>query len=105
MGLTIFWLQLAEDKLNDIYSYCKSKAGKTTALKIVNGIVDMTIDLNRNPFIGQKEDSLSGRKQEFRYLLFSHYKIIYWVNNESERIEIANVFDTRQNPIKIQDTE
>jgi plasmid stabilization system protein ParE len=57
MGLTIFWLQLAEDKLNDIYSYYRSKAGRTTAQKIANGIVDTTIELNRNPFIGQKEES------------------------------------------------
>ena len=33
MELKVFWLQLAEDKLDDIYSYYKIKAGKRTAKK------------------------------------------------------------------------
>lgn len=40
MGLKVYWLQFAEDKLNDIYSYYKVKAGKEVALKLVTGIVD-----------------------------------------------------------------
>jgi len=49
----------------------------------------------------QKELLLVDRTQDFRYLVFKNYKIIYWINNEKQRIEIANVFDCRQNPTKI----
>ncbi len=42
------------------------------------------------------------RDQEFRYLLYKNYKIIYWLNIKENRIEINDVFDTLQNPIKIQ---
>lgn len=54
--------------------------------------------------MGQIEEFLIERPQEFRYLISSNYKIIYYINMESERIIIANIFDTRQNPIKLNET-
>lgn len=105
MGLEIYWLQLAEDKLDNIYSYYKVKAGKRLAQKLINGIVDTTIDLEKQPEIGQVELSLSNRKQKFRYLVFKIYKIVYWINSDFNRIEIANVFDCRQDPDNIQETK
>ncbi len=105
MGLKVYWLEFAENKLKDIYSYHKLKAGKKIALKLVNGIVNSTIGLEKQPEVGQTEDSLKGRKRNFRYLVFKNYKIVYWINYEAEIIEIANVFDTRQDPAKIKNTE
>tara|TARA_R110002049_G_scaffold71900_1_gene184825 strand:- start:1421 stop:1738 length:318 start_codon:yes stop_codon:yes gene_type:complete len=105
MGLEVYWLQLAEDKLDDIYSYYKLKAGKRIAQKLINGILDTTIDLENQPEIGQVEISLSNRKQEFRYLVFKNYKLVYWINFDYKRIEIANIFDCRQDPEKIQETK
>jgi hypothetical protein len=56
------------------------------------------LELARNPLMGQKEILLEGRVQEFRYLVYKNYKIIYWVNTLKQRIEIINLFDCRQNP-------
>lgn len=70
MGLEVYWLQLTEDKLDDIYSYYKLKAGKRVAQKLIIGIVDTTVTLENHPEIGQIELILSKRKQEFRYLVF-----------------------------------
>ena len=105
MELEVYWLQLAEDKLDAIYSYYRIKAGKRTAQKLINEITDTTIGLDKQPEIGQVETGLSGRKQQFRYLVFRNYKIVYWINYDFGRIEIANVFDTRQNLEKIHKTE
>ncbi len=105
MELEVYWLQLAENKLEDIYSYYYSKAGKRIASKLINGIVDATIGLEKQPRIGQVEELLNDRKEDFRYLVYKNYKILYWVNIEKNRIEIANVFDTRQNPETIQETK
>ncbi|MCH4824671.1 type II toxin-antitoxin system RelE/ParE family toxin [Gramella lutea] len=104
MELTVYWTQLAEDKLEDIFHYYKYKASKRVAAKLINGIIDTTIDLEKTPGIGQKEFLLKAREQDFRYLVFKNYKIIYWINKKQNRIEIANVFDTRQNPEKIAQT-
>ncbi|XCF06074.1 type II toxin-antitoxin system RelE/ParE family toxin [Tamlana crocina] len=105
MALEVYWLELAETKLEDIYSYYSVKASKNVAKKLINGIVDATIGIEKQPEIGQVELSLKHRKQEFRYLVFKNYKIVYWVNYDFSRIEIANIFDTRQSPEKINETK
>jgi plasmid stabilization system protein ParE len=68
---------------------------------LVEGIIDATIILEKNPKIGQKEELLSNRPQNFRYLVFKNYKIVYWINTTKNRIEIVHVFDCRQNPMKM----
>ena len=105
MELEVYWLELAENKLEDIYSYYSIKANKKIAQKLVNGIVERTIEIEKYPKKGAIEDSLKYREQEFRYLIFKNYKIIYWINYEFGRIEIANVFDSRQDPKKINETK
>lgn len=49
----------------------------------------------------QIEDLLIDRKDGYRYIVCGNYKIIYSVDIELKLIKIADVFDTRQNPIKI----
>lgn len=104
MELEVYWLELAENKLEDIYIYYSVKASERAAKKLINGIVDSTIGIEKQPEIGQIEISLEHRKQEFRYLVFKNYKIVYWINYDFRRIEITNVFDTRQDPQKIKET-
>jgi hypothetical protein len=50
--------------------------------------------------MGQREPALLNRKLEYRYLIETHYKIIYSVENE-EIVIIHVVFDTRQHPEKL----
>ena len=55
----------------------------------------------KQPKIGQEEELLEKDSRDFRYLIYKSYKIIYLLNLEKNRIEVFDVFDTRQNPIKI----
>ncbi|WP_083206699.1 type II toxin-antitoxin system RelE/ParE family toxin [Chryseobacterium sp. CBo1] len=64
MDLEVFWTQFAEDKLKDIFSYYKSKASIKTARKIVGEIIDKTINLSKNPEMGQIEILLQHRPQQ-----------------------------------------
>jgi toxin ParE1/3/4 len=105
MELKIYWLEFAENKLEDIYSYYSIKASIKIALKLITGIIDSTTSLENQPKIGQIEISLNHRQEEFRYIVYENYKIVYWINNEFNRIEIANVFDTKQNPTGILKTK
>ena len=73
--------------------------------KLIYGIIAATLSLDKQPEIGQVEDNLTERSQQFRYLIFKNYKIVYWINYDYSRIEIANVFDTRQDPNKMEETE
>ena len=105
MELTVFWTEFAKDKLDDIFEYYKLKSRNVNvARKLVDGITDHTIGLEKQPYTGQREELLSDRPQKFRYLVFKSYKIIYWINEPKNRIDIVHVYDTRQDPLKIRQT-
>ena len=101
MELEVFWSNFAKNKLEEIFDYYKLKAGLKVANKIINGIVNQTIGLNKTPVRGQIEDIFKDDDREFRYLVYTNYKIVYYINLKTNQIIIANVFDTRQNPEKL----
>ena len=105
MELKLFWTDFSQKELEKIYRYYREKTGTRIAKRLVNGIYNETLKLKKQPKIGQTEELLKKREQEFRYLVYENYKIIYWINNKENRIEINDVFDTRQNPIKIERTK
>ena len=105
MELAIFWTESSEKELENIFKYYKRKANVTVAKKIVSGIHEETLKLKQQPRIGQIEELLKQRKQEFRYFIYKNYKIIYWINERENQIEINDVFDTRQNPPKMKRTK
>lgn len=104
MELNIFWTEFSQKELEKIYQYYHEKAGAKIAKKLINGIFAETLKLSKQPKIGQVEELLKNREEEFRYLVFKNYKVIYWINKKGNRIEINDVFDTRQNPVKIERT-
>ena len=101
MELTVYWTQTAEDKLSDIFEYYKFNAGVRIAKKLINGIIDTSLELDKNAYGGQKEILLENRIQGFRYTVFKNYKILYWIDETNKIIFISNIFDSRQNPNKI----
>jgi plasmid stabilization system protein ParE len=103
MALTVFWTKFAKEKLAEIFEYYKATAGTKVAQKLINAIINHTEGLELNSTIGQTEELLSDRQNQFRHLIFKHYKIIYWINTAKHRIDISHVFDTRQNPFKIRE--
>ncbi len=101
MELELYWTHFAEKELENIYLYYREHTSIRIAKKLINGIYNETFKLKEHPNIGQLEPLLEDRSENFKYLTFKNYKIIYWINYEKNRIEINDVFDTRQNPIKM----
>ncbi|MFA6401441.1 MAG: type II toxin-antitoxin system RelE/ParE family toxin [Salinivirgaceae bacterium] len=99
MEIKIEWSELSTKQLNDIYEYYSLKASPRIAKKIINKIVGKVEVLYKNPLSGPKEELLSEMPENFRFLVESNYKIIYW--QENEIITIASIFDCRQNPVKM----
>lgn len=97
----VFWTNFAKNELKNIFKYYELNASRKVAFDLVEGILDKGNSLKFQPNIGQKEELLLDRKENFRYLVFKNYKIIYWLNTEKDRVEITDVFDARQNPIKL----
>ena len=101
MELRIHWTSFATDQLREIFTYYKKRVSLRLARKIVTDIIDSANVLKSNPELGPIEELLVSRKENFRYFIYSNYRLIYWVNEKSHQIEIVDVFDTRQNPEKI----
>jgi toxin ParE1/3/4 len=97
--IKIEWSELSEHQLKDIFDYYSFEASPRIADKIINRIINSVSVLEKNPLSGQKEELLSEYPEDFRYIVESNYKIIYWLNGNI--ITIASVFDCRQNPLKI----
>lgn len=99
MEIRIEWSELSERQLKDIFDYYSFEANSRIAKKIITKIIDRVSILENNPFAGPKEELLSTYPEDYRYLVESNYKIIYW--KKENLITIASVFDCRQNPNKI----
>jgi plasmid stabilization system protein ParE len=82
MEIGLYWTDFAQKELDGIYKYYRKKAGITIAKKLVNGIIDETIKLKSQPKIGQVESLLKNREDEFRYLVYKNYKVIYRLNTD-----------------------
>jgi len=101
MELKIYWTDFSKNELKNIFDYYKEKASINVARNLVLGITKEAEKLKKQPKIGQEEELLENDLREFRYLVFKSYKIIYLVNMKKNQIEIFDIFDTRQNPIKM----
>ncbi len=105
MTLKIIWSEFAETQLDEIFEYYENIASSRIAKKLLTGIINEPKKLIKNPYIGQEETLLKHRKIQYRYLVYKKYKLIYSVDIDNRFIKISDIFDTRQNPIKIERTE
>jgi plasmid stabilization system protein ParE len=105
MGLKIYWTDIAKIEVKSIYFFLKREASIDVAKKTTSEITNEVKRLIDLPYLGQIEGSLSNRTKEFRYLTSSNYKIIYWINLDKNQVEIWDVFDCRQEPLKIKRTK
>jgi plasmid stabilization system protein ParE len=101
MELEVYWTDFSKKELKNIFDYYKENASLNVAKTLVVGITKETAKLKKQPNIGQEEELLEKDSRDFRYLVYKSYKIIYLVNLKENRIEVFDVFDTRQNPMKV----
>ena len=97
--MKIIWTDFASKMLREIYDYHKVNASRKTAVKIKKNIFASTRQLKNHPEMGQLEPFLMRLNENHRYIVEGNYKIIYKKINDS--ILILDIFDTRQNPDKL----
>jgi plasmid stabilization system protein ParE len=97
--MKIFWTDFASGTLTEIYEYYKKKASPIVARKIKSEIFKLTQQLKQFPYSGHVELNLQKLNKGYRYLVKGNYKIIY--KEIPEGILITDIFDTRQDPVKI----
>ena len=99
--MKIIWADFAIEMLLEIYNYYKENASPSIARKIKTEIFTATKQLKKHPDSGQIELNLEKLKEGHRYLVKGNYKIIY--KDVPGGLLITDVFDTRQDPIKLND--
>ena len=97
--MKVIWSDFASETLKDIYDYYKEDGSETIARKIKENIFIATRQLINHPESGQIEETLLQLEEGHRYLVNNNYKIVY--KKVKEGVLITDVFDTRQDPIKI----
>ncbi|NMH26472.1 type II toxin-antitoxin system RelE/ParE family toxin [Flavobacterium silvaticum] len=101
MELKIYWTNFAKQELQIIFDYHKENVSLKIARNLVSGIVKESKKLSKQPLIGQDEFLLKEFHLDYKYLVYKNYKIVYLFDKNRNRIEVHDVFDTRQNPVKI----
>ena len=99
--MKIVWTDFAIRNLKDIFDYYSTKANKKIAHKIRRQILKSSKHLVNNPNSGSIEPNLLIINKNHRYLVSGNYKLIYRIVDHE--IIINDVFDTRQNPSKMND--
>jgi plasmid stabilization system protein ParE len=105
MKFKIIWSHYAETQLDEIFRYYIENASLRVAKSILKKIVAEPNRIVENPHASQVEDFLLDRELVYRYLICKNYKIIYSVDEKNHYVQIADVFDTRQSPLKIKRTK
>lgn len=98
--MKILWSEQSVQALEKIVKFYKRIASEEVAIKIQNEVIESTIKLENHPKIGKIEPLLSFKNLGHRYILSGHCKIIYVIIDHD--ILITDVFDTRQEPKKIE---
>ena len=101
MSYQIVWSNTAENELDKIFEFYCERAGSWVAKSIITNILAEPQRLLDNFEMCQIEELLVDKATIYRYLICNNHKIIYSVDSENRLIKIADVFDTRQNPIKL----
>lgn len=103
MEYDVIWSEFSELQIDGFSCFYKQKSkSHSVANNIIKKILLAPEKLKSNPKMGQIEFLLENNNIEYRYITVSNYKIIYSIDDKNKYIKIADVFDTRQNPLKIE---
>ena len=97
MELKIIYSKEVRFILNEIFEIYAESVGIQTSKKFIKNLKKRIELLTSNPYIGK----IFGNKNEYRYLIYHFYLIIYKVHEKQSIIRIILIFDTRQNPNKL----
>ncbi len=95
----VVWSTRSLNDLNRVHDLLV-EVSPQQASRMVESILDRVTQLEKFPESGPVEASLSHRNKAHRYLVEGHCKLIYRI--EKSIVFVIRVFDTRQNPEKLQ---
>jgi plasmid stabilization system protein ParE len=100
--MKVLWTKFALASLYEIYKYYKENVSITIACKIRDNILAGAGQLDKQSYLGLIEEILKDKEGGHRYIVKDNYKIIYRIH--TNKVYITDVFDTRQDPDKIKES-
>ena len=97
--MKLVYTEQAIESLQECLNFFPPDVPAEKVNEIRDRILDKADKLLDNPLIGQKEEYLDHLGLSHRRIIEGNYKIIYRV--EGEVIFITDIFDTRQDPSKM----
>lgn len=83
--------------------YGLDEFGQTTAIRFVQRTNEIVNIIRKHPKAGLRESLLRNRKKVYRYFhLMGSLKLLYYYVESSDTIRIADVWDSRREPAKLQ---
>ena len=99
----VIWNKQAENEWRKKMLYGLDEFGQTTAIRFVQRTNDIVNIIRKHPKAGLREPLLRNRKKEYRYFhLMGSLKLLYYYVESSDTIRIADVWDSRREPAKLQ---
>ena len=99
--MTVKWYIEAAGDLDKIYNYYVTRNPRAAAM-LYNKILDSFEILKTQPYVAAIEQILIGCPEGYRSLVVGNYKVVYFIKNNL--VLIVQIFDCRQNPIKLKRT-
>ncbi|MFK7937698.1 MAG: type II toxin-antitoxin system RelE/ParE family toxin [Saprospiraceae bacterium] len=100
-GYQVVWSFAASEDLADLHAYIELDS-PTAADRVIDILLELGDSLTTYPYRHPIEELLQDAPLEFRFLPKWNYKIIYHVEEAQQRVIIARIFDTRQDPSKLE---
>ena len=99
----VIWNKQAEDEWRKKMLYGLDEFGRTTAIRFVQRTNDIVNIIRKHPKAGLREPLLRHKKKDYRYFhLMGSLKLLYYYVESSDTIRIADIWDSRREPSKLQ---
>lgn len=97
--MDISWSKQAAESLRDTTAYVRKEFGIKAKQKLLDEVRSLVKHLSDNPSMGKVEPLLEKASVEYRSLVVNRLnKIVYYINSDTETIEIVALWDTRREP-------
>jgi len=97
--MKVAWSQQAAESLRDTVSYVRKEFGTYAKQRILHEVREFVNLLPKNPQLGKIEPLLQGCSVEYRsYVINRINKVVYYINSDTNTIEIVALWDTRREP-------
>lgn len=99
----VIWNKQVENEWRKKMLYGYDEFGRSTAIRFVKRTNDIVNLIRKHPKAGLREPLLRNKKRDYRYFhLIGSLKLLYYYIESSDTIRIADVWDSRREPSKLQ---